>query len=308
MRQSFVDTIIDLAKNNKNLFLLTGDLGFSVFEGFKKQFPKRFFDVGVAEQNMIGVAAGLALSGKTVFVYSIIPFATMRCFEQIRNDLCMQDLDVKIVGMGAGLHYGTAGSTHHAIEDISIMRSLPNMTVICPATPEDTRNAFRAAMLRKGPVYIRLGKSHGILDCKSKQRFSVGKASLIKNGDDITIIASGAILYDAKECADYLLKNNNIKTRLINMHTIKPIDKNIILKASKETKAIFSVEEHSIIGGLGSAIAEVLAQSKNKALFKIFGLPDAYPKSFGDRNYLLKKSGLSAMKMASDILKVLRGR
>ena len=306
MRQAFVETIIDLARENKNLFLLTGDLGFSIFEDFKKEFPKRFFDIGVAEQNMIGVAAGLALSNKIVFVYSIIPFATMRCLEQIRNDLCMHNLDVRIVGMGAGLHYGTAGSTHYAIEDISIMRSLPNMTIISPATPNDTKNAFRATISHKGPVYIRLGKSYGVVKSENEDSFSIGKAILVEKGSDITIIAIGGILYNAKKCTD-ILKNNDISIRLINMHTVKPIDKDIILKASEETKAIFTIEEHSVIGGLGSTVAEVLAEAKNRIPFRRFGLPDSYPKSFGDRNYLLDKNGLSAEKVANDILKIWQG-
>lgn len=306
MRQAFVDTLIGLARENKNLFLLTGDLGFSIFENFRKEFPKRFFDAGVAEQNMIGLAAGLALSGKVVFVYSIIPFVTMRCFEQIRNDLCMQNLDVKIVGMGAGLHYGTAGLTHYATEDISIMRSLPNMKVISPATPEDTVNALKAAMAQKGPFYIRLGKSYGIVKPRPDCKFSVGKAILVEKGSDITIIATGGILYNAKKCAD-ILRDKNICVRLINMHTIKPIDKDIILKASEETKAIFTIEEHSILGGLGSAVAEVLAESQQRILFRRFGLPDSYPKSFGGRNYLLDKNGLSAEKMANGILKIWQG-
>src|SRR4030042_3185959 len=175
MRNAFAKKLFQLAKKNKDIFLLTGDLGFAVFEKFQRSFPKRFFNAGVAEQNMLGVAAGLALSGKTVFVYSIIPFVTMRCLEQIRNDICMQDLDVKIIGVGAGLNYGPAGPTHHAIEDISIMRSLPNMMVVSPASPREAALALEASLCCKKPVYIRLSKSIGPIEI-SEGSFQMGKA------------------------------------------------------------------------------------------------------------------------------------
>jgi transketolase len=301
MRTAFITTLTELAGKNKDIFLLTGDLGFSVFENFRKHFPERFFDVGVAEQNMIGIAAGLALSGKIVFVYSIIPFATMRCFEQIRNDLCMQNLNVKIIGMGAGLHYGPAGPTHHAIEDISIMRTLPNMTVISPSMPEETENVIRSAAERQGPVYIRLSRSYGSIECNGKSVFSIGKGLLIEKGNDITIISTGTILYNAKKVVD-ILKKEGVCTRLINIHTIKPIDKEIILKAARETNAVFTLEEHSGIGGLGSAVSEVLAESNAKVKFKRFALPDKFINDVGRQKYLLLKCGLSAEGIASVIL------
>ncbi|PIV39137.1 MAG: 1-deoxy-D-xylulose-5-phosphate synthase [Candidatus Omnitrophica bacterium CG_4_8_14_3_um_filter_43_15] len=301
MRKAFTDTLTGFARANKNIFLLTGDLGFSVFEGFKNEFPDRFYDVGVAEQNMIGLAAGLSMSGKRVFVYSIIPFATMRCFEQIRNDLCMQNQDVKIVGVGAGLHYGTAGSTHYAAEDISIMKSLPNMKVFSPATQQETVSVFRFMATHHGPMYVRLGKAC----CAQPQikRFFMGRGVLLRNGSDISIISTGSILSNALEAGD-ILAGKGISVRLINIHTIKPIDKEIIMDAIMQTKAVFTLEEHSIIGGLGDSVAAIVAESGSGILFRKFGLPDAYPKVYGERNYMLKKYGLSSQDIVKSILKI----
>ena len=302
MRLSFINTLTRLAKKDKKIFLLTGDLGFSVFQDFRRNFPDRFFNIGVAEQNMIGIAAGLALSGKVVFVYSIIPFATMRCFEQIRNDLCMQNLNVNIIGMGAGLHYGSAGPTHHAIEDMGIMRILPNMTVLSPSTPKETEEVVKSVIKHEGPAYIRLGKSYGLVKPHKQTEFSIGKARLIDDGYDITIISTGAILYTAREAAK-ILKKEGICSRLINIHTIKPIDRNIILKAARETEAIFTVEEHSLIGGLGTAVSEVLSESTYEGIFKRLALPDNFIKSVGSREYLNKKNRLSANGIATAVLK-----
>ena len=282
--------------------MLTGDLGFSVLEKFQEKFPDRYFDVGVSEANMIGVAAGLALSDKTVFVYSIVPFATMRCFEQIRNDLCYQNLNVKIIAVGGGLCYGSAGPTHHSITDIAIMRALPNMIVLCPGDPFEVEMATKLSVLRQTPVYIRLGKSHEPKVHLKTPNFVIGKGITIKKGDDITIIATGNLLYNAKCVSDELI-NKGIDVRLISMHTIKPLDREIILKAAMETKAIFTMEEHSLIGGLGSAVSEVLAEGDTKkVLFRRISLPDAFCRDVGDQEYLRKKNSLSIEQTTNTIL------
>lgn len=302
MRTAYIQTLTELAEKRQDIFLLTGDLGFSVFEKFEEAFPGRFYDIGVAEQNMIGVAAGLALSGKIVFVYSIIPFAIMRCLEQIRNDLCMQNLNVKIIGMGAGLHYGAAGPTHHAIEDIALMRALPNMTVVSPSTPKETEYMIRAAVDHAGPMYIRLGNSLGNLKSYDQNKFCLGKGVLIEDGDELTICSTGSILYYANEVM-MDLKKIGLSVRLINIHTIKPIDKDIILKSAKETKAIFTIEEHSVLGGLGSTVAEILAESKCDVYFKRIALSDSFIEDVGSRKYLLEKNSLSPAKIKKIILK-----
>ena len=307
MRQAFINTLIKLAKKDNRVFLLTGDLGFSVLENFREKFPKRFFNMGVAEQNMIGVAAGLALSGKIVFVYSIVPFLTMRCFEQIRNDLCYQNLNVKLVGTGGGLSYGSLGSTHHALCDIAIMRALPNMKVLAPGDPFEAERVAEIAAFSEGPAYIRLGKNNEPKVHLKSLSFDIGQGIVLRNGNDITIFATGNMLYSAKLVVDKLLVKN-IDARLVSMPTIKPLDKNIILKAAKETKAIFTIEEHSLIGGLGSAVAEILsANNVNNIIFKGIGVNDEYPRVVGGQNYLrscLKIDEASIYNQIKDYLKI----
>ena len=301
MRTAFINTLTRMAKRNPGIFLLTGDLGYSVIEGFRKDFPRRFFNIGVAEANMAGIAAGLALSGKTVFMYSIVPFVTMRCFEQIRNDICIQNLKVRIIGAGGGLCYGSAGPTHHSIEDISIMRSLPNMTVICPGDPLEAESAISSSENYPGPVYIRLGKSKEPQVHSRIKGFKIGRGIVLHDGRDITIISTGNMLYTAAQVTSMLIKRK-ISVSLISMHTVKPIDKEIIRRASLKTKAIFTIEEHSIIGGLGSAVSEVLAEQGRKINFKMIALPDAYPKEIGSQEYLRSKLGLSAKDIEKTIL------
>ncbi len=301
MRTAFINTLTELARKNNNIFLLTGDLGFSVLEGFMKDFPGRFFNVGVAEANMAGIAAGLALSGKTVFIYSIVPFVTMRCFEQIRNDICCQNLKVRIIGIGGGLCYAGAGPTHYSIEDISIMRSLPNMTVVCPGDPLEVEFAIRSSEDYPGPLYIRLGKSKDPHIHSRIRNYKIGKGILLNDGSDITIISTGNMLYTATEVTAMLIKRK-ISVCLISMHTVKPIDKEILKHASLKTKAIFTIEEHSIIGGLGSAVSEVLAEGNKKVYFKRIGLLDAYPKDIGSQEYLRSRLGLSAKDIEKTIL------
>jgi len=305
MRKAFIDTLVELAGKDERIFLLTGDLGFSVLEGFRDRFPRRFFNMGVAEQNMIGVAAGLALSGKIVFVYSIVPFVTMRCLEQIRNDLCFHNLDVRIVGIGAGLTYGPAGATHHAVEDVSIMRSLVNMTVLSPGDPAETRVCVREACHRKGPVYIRLGKGVDAPVHRQNVKFSIGKAIVLRKGTDLTLIASGSMLSMAERICKKL-GDKGLCVRFISMPTIKPIDQGAISDAAKATRAVFTLEEHGEIGGLGSAVADVLAESKNKVLFRKFALKDVYRKTVGSRDYLLKKEGLSEEGITRSIFDYMR--
>jgi len=304
VRIAFVNTLQELAKKNKNIMLLTGDLGYSVFERYIKLFPKQFINMGVAEQNMTGVAAGLAIENKTPFIYSIVPFITMRNFEQIRNDICYQNLNVKIIGVGAGFSYGPYGHTHHGLEDIGILRTLANLTIICPGDPIETELAVKKAIEIKGPVYIRLGRAGEAIVHDKRPKFSIGKGLIIKEGKDITIIATGNMLGIGLEVSKKL-KNRGISVRLISMHTIKPFDSEIIIDSVKKTKAIFSLEEHSIIGGLGSAVSEVLAENKISTRFKRLGVPDRFTKEIGDQEYMRKVNGLSIDSIVEVILKSL---
>ncbi len=306
MRDTAIGALENLCATESNIFLLTGDLGFKIFDTFKNCYPDRFINVGVAEANMIGVAAGLALSGKNVYCYSIVPFLTMRCLEQIRVDLCYQNVNVKLLGMGGGLHYGVEGMTHHAIEDISILRSLPNMTIAAPGDKLETANIMRESVNHEGPIYIRLGKSstqvHEVLS-----GLKLGKGILISEGRDICIIATGTMLYTAKITSD-MLKRKGFSVSLISMHTIKPLDVELILDRSSYSKAIFTIEEHGVLGGLGSAVAEVLMESGYKGIFKRIGLPDTYGAYIGHCEYLCGQFGLTPEAITNYILKYITNR
>ncbi|WP_248929426.1 transketolase family protein [Paenibacillus hamazuiensis] len=291
MRTTFIETLIDEAEQDERVFLITPDLGFSVLEKFQKKFPKRFLNVGIAEQNAIGIASGLALSGKIVYVYSIIPFITMRCFEQIRIDVAYLNANVRLVGVGAGLSYGPQGATHHAIEDIGLMRALPNMTVCCPGDPLEAREITKASINYKGPMYIRLGKNNEPRIHKPDTQITIGKAVEVTQGDYLALITTSNTLelgmQWVKEWA-----NEDLQVRLISMPTVKPIDKEAIFNLIQEGIPIYTLEEHSIIGGLGTAIAEIIAESDKKIKFKRIGLPDSFSHNVGDQKFLREKLGL----------------
>lgn len=304
MRTAFINTLHALAEQDKRIMLLSGDLGFSVLENFQKQFTERFLNMGVAEQNMIGTAAGLALSGMKPYVYSIVPFATMRCFEQIRNDICYQNVDVKIVGTGGGLAYGNLGPTHHAREDIAIMRALPNMTIVCPCDPIETELLVKDSLKLNSPLYLRLGRGNEPIVYKEKPNLRIGKGITLRYGNDVAIIATGNIVNNALTAAG-LLAEKSINARVISMHTVKPLDKDIVLSAANETNAIFTVEEHSIIGGLGSAVSEVLAENDSGTiLFKRIGLKDAFEKIVGSHEYLRKVNNLDSESITDFIFRI----
>lgn len=302
MRTAFINTLRQLAKKDKNIFLLNGDLGFSVLEEFTQAYLDRSLNMGVAEANMMSVAAGLALSGKTVFVYSIIPFVTARVFEQVRNDIALQKTNVKIVGVGSGLTYGQLGPTHHSIEDIALMRALPHMTVVCPGDPAETEEATKALAAMKGPAYLRIGKKGEPIVHTKKQNFKLGKGILMRHGSDCAIIATGNMLATAVVVAA-LLEKKNKRARLISMPTIKPLDEPLIKKAARETSAVFTLEEHSIIGGLGSAVAEVLAESHYHPRFRRFGIRDRFTVIAGSQDFLRSYHKLSPAHIANQILK-----
>ena len=300
MRIAFVNTLFEMAKKDKRIMLLTGDLGFSVFEKYIKELPKQYLNMGVAEQNMTGVAAGMAMEGEIPVIYSIVPFATMRNFEQIRNDICYQNLNVKIVGVGAGFSYGPYAHTHHGLEDIGILRTLANLIILCPGDPIEVALATKAMLNHVGPVYLRLGKAGEPNIHKSIPSFKIGKGILIEDGKDLTIIATSTFLQRAWEVTSSL-KQKGLLVRLISMHTIKPLDAQITLESARKTPAIFTMEEHSIIGGLGSAVAEVLAENKIGIIFKRIGVPDRFSKVIGNQEYMRQENGLSIDQIVEQI-------
>lgn len=294
MRTAFIKTTIELARSDKRIFLLVGDLGYSVIEPFAQEFPDRFVNMGVAEQNMTGVATGLALSGKIVITYSIANFPTLRCLEQIRNNVCYHNANVKIVAVGGGVAYGAQGMTHHAVENISIMRSLPNMTVLVPGDPVETTLVTREMFAQPGPCYLCLGKAGEPVVHQNIAEFQIGKAIPVRQGSDITLISTGGILNNVVRAAE-LLADQGIESRVLSMPTIKPLDTKAVAMAAAETRGIITVEEHSLIGGLGSAVAEVATAIDCKRVPVLrLGLPDAYSKEIGGQEYLRRLNGLCA--------------
>jgi len=301
MRKSFFDKLVKHAIKDTNLYILTGDLGFRLFDEFRLNCPERFFDVGVAESNMIGIAAGLSLSNKNVYCYSIIPFLLMRAYEQIRLDIAYHNLNVKLIGAGGGFSYGLEGFTHFGIEDLSLMRSLPNMNVVVPADPEESKILADLSYEYPYPLYIRLGRTGEPLIHSRRPNFEIGKGIILSEGKDILIFSIGSMVYESIKAVE-ILKKYKISVTLINIHTLKPIDTELINDFSRSHKAVFTIEEHSIIGGLGSAVAEVMAESSYKGIFHRIGIPDKLENYVGSASYLKEKYGLTDDGIAKKIL------
>lgn len=302
-RDAYGEALRELGGINKDIVVLDADLSGSTKTGiFKKAYPDRFINVGIAEQNLVATAAGLATSGKIPFASTFAVFASGRAFEIIRNSVCYPKLNVKIAATHAGLSVGEDGATHQALEDLSIMRSLPNMVVLNPADAVETKQCIYKAAEYNGPVYIRLGRSKVPVLFDESYKFEIGKGIELRKGTDVALIATGIMVQKALTAAEELEKEG-ISARVINISTIKPIDKDIIIKAANETKGIVTIEEHSIIGGLGSAVAEVLVENKPTYLERI-GTMDTFGES-GDGNLLLEKYGLNIGNIIEKAKKVL---
>lgn len=300
MRTTFINTLLDNAKNNRNIFLLTADLGFKVFDEYRKTLPEQFVNMGVAEQNMVSVATGMALSGKKVYCYSMVPFLTMRAFEQIRVDVCNHKLNVTLVGVGGGLSYGMEGMTHHGFEDISIMRTLPGMTVTAPGDPVECAAIIEESISYKGPLFVRLGKNNDPVIHGPSTSIRIGKGVFVREGADICVIGTGSMLPLGAALVDDL-KAGGISAAFVSMHTIKPLDEGLLKMVAEKHKGIFTIEEHSIIGGLGSAVSEYLSEAGYRGRFKRIGLPDRYCQEIGDIEYLRDRTGLTPAKMAGQV-------
>jgi transketolase len=275
-REVYGKVLVSLSETNKNIVVLTADLMRSNKTGdFARAYPKRFFNFGIAEQNMMAAAAGLAVSGKIPFVTTFAVFASLRCCEQVRTDIAYPKLNVRIISTHSGLSMGNGGTTHHSTEDIAIMRSMANMTVIVPADANECAKALIESIEYPGPVYMRLGRGAEPIVYKTDYDFKIGRAVTVMDGKDVTIIACGITVMAAIKAARRLTQEG-INTRIIDMHTIKPLDTGIVIKAAKETGIIITAEEHNIIGGLGGAVAETLADAGLGIKFKRLGLPDIY--------------------------------
>jgi transketolase len=303
-REGYGKALAKLGAEQKNMVVLDADLSKSTksYE-FCKHYPERFFNMGIAEQNLMGTAAGLAASGKIVFASTFAIFATGRAFEQIRNSIAYPKLNVKIAASHAGLTVGADGASHQAIVDMSIMRSLPNMTVIAPADGVEAEKAVSAVAQYEGPVYLRLGRSAVPVIYGEEHEFKIGKASQLREGHDATIIVCGIMVAESLQAAEELAKEG-LAVRVINMATIKPLDQDAVLRAAKETGAIVTAEEHSIIGGLGSAVAEVLVENVPVPMERV-GVKDVFGES-GEPEELLAKYGLKAKDIKEAVYRVLQ--
>jgi transketolase len=303
-RDGFGAGLLELAKKNKNIVVLTANLAEStrVLE-FKEKFPERFFDVGVAEQNLAGIAAGLALEGKIPFITSFAVFSPGRNWEQIRVSICYNQANVKIIGCHAGLVTGSDGATHQALEDIALMRVLPNMTVVVPADYYEAKKAVKAIADIKGPVYLRLTRPNFSNVTSEKAPFKIGQARVLKTGKDATLIACGEMVAESLRAAE-LLKKQGFEIEVINCHTIKPLDKKTILTSAKKTGYVITCEDHQIVGGLGGAVAELLSQKLPTPL-TIIGVNDKFGQS-GSAEELLNAYGLNASNIVNRVLTSLR--
>jgi transketolase len=304
MRDAFVRQLHRLAASDPRIFLLTADLGFGVLTDFQAAYPDRFLNVGVAEQNMIGLATGLALEGRVVFAYSIASFATLRCLEQIRNDAAYHGANVKVVGMGGGFSYGALGMSHFATEDVAALRAIPDVTVFTPGTRFESAGATRAAVTTPGTCYLRLDKTAGAEPAAEGPGFQVGKARSLREGTDATIIAMGGILGEAQAAAE-TLATQGISCRVLSMASMKPFDREAVRRACVETGGIVTVEEHVLEGGLGSAVGEAILDNGAwpRACVRL-GIQAGFPAVVGSQEYLRRACSIDAPSIVNAVLRV----
>jgi transketolase len=307
VRNAFAAELTALAQADERVVLLSGDIGNKLFDDYKSKCPARFFNCGVAEAGMMGAAAGLAMSGLRPIVYTIDAFATVRCLEQIRVDVCYHEQPVIIVGVGGGLAYAELGYTHHACEDIGFLRMLPYMTVVCPADAVETRLALRAALQHKGPVYIRLGKKGEPVVHEKPPAFELGKGIVIQEGKEVCLLSTGNTLPLTLEAAEALEEDEGVSARVVSLHTVKPLDDKLLADAFKRFKVVATIEEHSRLGGMGAAVAEWKAdRPEAKARLLRFGTPDEILHEAGEQEHARKRLGLTSERIVRDVAAALR--
>ena len=302
MRNAFADELTKLGSQDSRVVMLSGDIGNRLFDKFRAAHPTRFFNCGVAEQNMMGVAAGMAMSGLRPVVYTITPFVTTRCLEQIRTDACYHDVPVTIVSVGGGLSYAGLGPTHHSCEDIAFLRALPNMAVVCPGDAWEVRAALRAALTQDHPVYVRIGKKGEPLVHKALPAdFAIGRALTLRHGSTACLLSTGNMLPETVEAAERL-EAAGISTQIVSFHTIKPLDTALLAEIFERFPLVATVEEHSLIGGFGAAVAEWLADAAvTPRRFLRFGTPDAFFKMSGEQEFARAQLGLTGHQIADKI-------
>lgn len=307
MRDTFVRTLVELAKEDKNIELITGDLGFGVLKPFWETVPDQFTNAGIAEQNMTTVAAGMALEGKTVFTYSIGNFPTLRCLEQIRNDCAYHNANVKVVCIGGGFVYGSLGMSHQATEDLAILRALPDVVVMAPADLVEAEECTKALAAYPGTAYLRLGRGGEKRIHDHIENFQIGKAIKVRDGRRIAIFSTGAI-FEEVNAAYQVLIGKGYDPAVYTFPTVKPIDQDVIEECAREFEVIVTCEEHNIIGGFGSAVAEIMAEMKEKKAYLLrIGLNDEYSIKVGNQNYLRQQYGMDSKSIVEKIEDTIHG-
>lgn len=301
MRNTFSNKIYEFAKNGKDFIVLTADLGYTVFDKFREHYPDKFYNVGIAENNMVSVAAGMSLVGKKVFVYSISTFLAYKCIEQIREDICHNDLDVIIVGVGSGFAYGSTGSSHHSTEDIGCLRSIPNLTILSPSDPSELNQLMDNIFEYRHPIYLRIGKANEKIFTSSTD-VTIGKAYYLVKEKDIALVTYGNIIEEVVKARE-LLKVDNLNVSLVSCHTIKPLDVAFFEELFKCHKYVFVIEEHNEIGGLGEAIACKLKQSVHQIAIK-----DLFIYECGNSSYLRQVAGIDSESIYKQIKKILSSK
>jgi len=305
VRGAFIRSLLEVAATDERVLLLTGDLGFSVLDEFRARFPRQFYNVGVAEQNLAGVAAGLALSGHVVFTYSIGNFPTLRCLEQLRNDVCYHEADVKVVTVGGGFAYGALGFSHFATEDLAILRALPGMAVIAPGDPVEVEQLVPQIVRRRGPVYLRLGRAGELPRHPPSVEVVLGTPTRARAGHDALLLTAGGMLPVALDAAA-LLEPLGISAEVVSVHTLKPLDAEAIIGLARRFPVVVTCEEHSAIGGLGGAVAEVLLEAGVAPAFRRFALRTPFPSGIGSQEYIRTANGLDAAALRNVVLELAR--
>jgi transketolase len=299
MRKSALDAVYELAKRDKRVVFIGSDLGAGTMDKFKKEMPDRFFMEGVAEQNIIGMAAGLAMDGFIPYVNTIATFLTRRCYEQVAVDLCLHNLPVRLIANGGGMVYAPLGPTHIAIEDMAILRALPNMTVTAPTDAPEAKRLVDATLDVPGPVYIRLAKGGDPVVSRAEDGFTLGKSILLRKPADVLFVANGVMVHRCIEASDRL-KEQAIGAGVLNLHTLKPLDEEGILAAARSARMVITVEEHTLVGGLGSAVAELFTRRLGRTAPQLvsLGVPDVFTEKYGSQDTLLAEYGLTPAQIA----------
>ena len=294
MRKTCLNMVYELAKNDDRILFIGSDVGIGTLQGFKEEMPKRFFMEGISEANVIGMAAGMALEGKIPYVNTIASFITRRCFEQVILDVCLHNLNVRMIGNGGGLVYAPLGPTHEAIEDLAIMRAIPNMTIVAPADADEMKRLMPLTVDHPGPIYIRLAKGYDPIVTTNGHPFRIGKGIVMQEGADALLITTGITLKLALSAAKSL-SNIGIECTILHMPTIKPLDTEKIIELATSTRMVITIEEHSVIGGLGSAVAEIMAETNwsSQKYFKRLGIPDVFPEKYGSQADLMEYYNIS---------------